>query len=40
PRPAWAPPAGTDRKEAERQYQLDQIERSLSFCREKLGIRP
>ncbi len=40
PRPAWSPPAGADRKEAERQYQLDQIERSLRFCREKLGIGP
>jgi hypothetical protein len=37
-RPAWSPPAGVDRKEAEKQYQLDQIERSLRFCREKLGI--
>lgn len=37
-RPAWSPPASVDRKEAEKQYQLDQIERSLRFCREQLGL--
>lgn len=33
PRPAWSPPEGGDRQEAERAYQRGEIERSLAYCR-------
>jgi 3-oxoisoapionate decarboxylase len=38
PREPWQPPAGKDRKLAEQEYQKDQIERSLRYCRETLGL--
>ena len=38
PRDPWQPPAGQDRKQAEQEYQKDQIERSLRYCKESLGL--
>ncbi|MFO0901693.1 MAG: sugar phosphate isomerase/epimerase [Pirellulales bacterium] len=38
PRPAWMPPAGQDRKVAEQEYQKEQIERSIRFCKQTLGL--
>ena len=38
PRDPWKPPAGTDRQLAEQEYQRAEIERSLRYCKEKLGL--
>jgi sugar phosphate isomerase/epimerase len=38
PRDAWSPPAGVDRKQAEQDYQKSEVERSIMYCREKLGL--
>ena len=38
PREPWRPPAGVDRARAEQEYQRGELERSLTFCREKLGL--
>ncbi|MDX2034299.1 MAG: sugar phosphate isomerase/epimerase [Blastocatellia bacterium] len=38
PRAAWQPPAGADRKTAEQEYQRAELERSLKYCRETLGL--
>jgi sugar phosphate isomerase/epimerase len=38
PREAWSPPSGTDRKQAEQEYQKSEVERSIMYCREKLGL--
>ena len=38
PRPAWSPPAGTDRERAEQEYQKGELERSLIYCRGTLGL--
>ena len=38
PRDAWKAPAGVDRKQAEQDYQKFEIERSLRYCREELGL--
>src|SRR6266540_1014864 len=38
PRDPWQPPAGKDRKSAEQEYQKDQIERSIRYCKETLGL--
>ena len=32
------PPAGVDRKKAQQDYQLAELERSLEFCRKELGL--
>ena len=37
-RPTWNPPAGVDRRQAEQDYQKGEIERSLQFCKEHLGL--
>jgi hypothetical protein len=37
-RPTFQPPAGVDRKVAEQAYQRGEIERSLKYCREVLGL--
>jgi sugar phosphate isomerase/epimerase len=37
-RDAWKPPAGEDRKKAEQAYQLAELEKSLTYCRETLGL--
>ena len=34
----WTPPPGKDRKEAEKAYQKAELERSLAYCREELGL--
>ncbi len=34
----YKPPEGVDRKEAQRAYQKSELERSLTYCREKLGL--
>ncbi len=38
PREPWQPPAGKDRKQADQEYQKDQIERSIKYCKESLGL--
>jgi len=38
PLEGFSVPAGSDRKAAEREYQLAEIERSIRFCREQLGL--
>jgi sugar phosphate isomerase/epimerase len=38
PRDAWSPPAGVDRKQAEQAYQKEDLERSIMYCKEKLGL--
>jgi hypothetical protein len=38
PRPTFQPPAGEDRKKAEQAYQRGEIERSLTYCRNVLGL--
>ena len=35
---SFSPPAGVDRKKAQQEYQLSELERSLKFCREELGL--
>ena len=34
----FSPEKGKDRKEAQKEYQLSELERSLKFCREELGF--
>jgi len=34
----FQPPAGVDRKEADRTYQLAELSRSITYCREQLGL--
>jgi sugar phosphate isomerase/epimerase len=36
--PPFQPPSGKDRKEAEKEYQKEQIERSIRYCKEVLGL--
>jgi 3-oxoisoapionate decarboxylase len=38
PRDTWKAPAGMDRKQAEQDYQKSEIERSLRYCKEELGL--
>jgi len=38
PRAPWEPPAAVDRTKAEQAYQKGELERSLEFCRSKLGL--
>jgi len=38
PRAPWSAPEGKDRKLAEQEYQKDEIERSIRYCKEKLGL--
>lgn len=38
PRDTWKAPAGVDRKQAEQDYQKSEIERSLRYCKEELGL--
>jgi sugar phosphate isomerase/epimerase len=38
PREAWKAPAGKDRRLAEQEYQKAEIERSLGYCKQKLGL--
>ena len=38
PRPTFQPPAGADRRTAEQDYQRGEIERSLKYCRDVLGL--
>lgn len=37
-RDAWKAPAGEDRKKADQAYQLAELEKSLRYCREVLGL--
>jgi len=37
-RDAWKPPAGVDRKKADQDFQKADLERSLQYCRETLGL--
>ena len=37
-RDAWKAPAGVDRKKADQEYQKAELERSLAYCRETLGL--
>jgi len=38
PRDAWKAPAGQDRKLATQEYQKGEIERSIKYCKETLGL--
>ncbi|HEV8543248.1 MAG TPA: TIM barrel protein [Verrucomicrobiae bacterium] len=38
PRPAWKAPEGVSREQAEQDFQKDQIERSIRYCKEMLGL--
>ena len=38
PRDAWKAPAGVDKKKAEQDFQKTDLERSLAYCRETLGL--
>jgi sugar phosphate isomerase/epimerase len=38
PRDTWKAPEGQDRKLAEQEYQKGEIERSLRYCKEELGL--
>jgi hypothetical protein len=38
PRAPWAPPPGKDRESAERDHQRDELERSLRYCKQVLGL--
>jgi sugar phosphate isomerase/epimerase len=38
PREPWSPPAGVDRKIAEQDYQKSEVERSIKYCKETLGL--
>ena len=40
PRETWKAPAGQDRKLAEQEYQKSEIERSIKYCKEQLGLGP
>ena len=37
-RDTWKAPEGQDRKLAEQDYQKGEIERSISYCKEQLGL--
>ncbi len=36
--PPWKAPEGTDRKQAEKEYQKNDIEKSIRYCKETLGL--
>jgi sugar phosphate isomerase/epimerase len=38
PHDGWKPPEGVDRAQAEKDYQKSQIEKSIRYCRETLGL--
>jgi sugar phosphate isomerase/epimerase len=38
PRAPFSPPAGVDRQTAEQEYQRGELERSLRYCKETLGL--
>ena len=38
PRDAWKPAAGVDRKLADQEYQKSELEKSVKYCRETLGL--
>jgi len=38
PRPAWQPPAGKNRGQAEQEFQKGEIERSIAYCKKELGL--
>ena len=38
PRDPWKAPEGKDRKLAEQEYQMNDIERSLRYCKDELGL--
>jgi sugar phosphate isomerase/epimerase len=38
PRETWKAPAGQDHKQAEQEYQKAEVERSLRYCKEQLGL--
>jgi len=38
PLPPFKAPEGADKKKADQEYQKAQLERSIAFCREKLGL--
>lgn len=40
PRDPWKAPEGKDRKLAEQEYQKGEIERSIRYCREVIGLGP
>ncbi|MGB0609637.1 MAG: sugar phosphate isomerase/epimerase family protein [Verrucomicrobiales bacterium] len=38
PRKAWSPPANIEKSQADKDYQRSEISKSISFCRNKLGL--
>ena len=38
PREPWRPPEGVERAKAEQEYQRGELERSLAYCRDELGL--
>ncbi len=38
PRDGWSPKPGVDRKQAEQEYQKSEIERSIAYCKQTLGL--
>lgn len=38
PRDPWSAPEGVDRQKAQEDYQRDEIERSIAYCRNELGL--
>ncbi|MPZ20515.1 MAG: hypothetical protein GEV06_21765 [Luteitalea sp.] len=38
PRESWSPPSGQERTSAEQRYQRAELERSLTYCRNVLGL--
>jgi 3-oxoisoapionate decarboxylase len=38
PRKPWTPPEGIDRRQAEQEYQKSELERSIAYCKETLGL--
>lgn len=38
PRASWSPPEGIDRNVAEQEYQQNEVQRSLKYCRTVLGL--
>ena len=38
PRAEWKPEDGANRQEAEKEYQLREIEKSIQYCKTELGL--
>jgi hypothetical protein len=38
PRKAWSPPSNVEKSQADKDYQRSEISKSISYCRNKLGL--